>query len=94
MELNQIAIFTGNLMSNLTLVFPTFGVKNGSTICIASFKAKLAGRRFTPCPILSSVKNQDSRTEKCESLKIEETDVFTRKSFIAYAMKSILILGK
>ena len=96
MELNQIAIFTGNLMSTLTLVFPTFGVKNGSTICIASFKAKLAGRCFTPCLILSSVKNQDSRTEKCESMKIEETRymIFTRKSFIAYAMKSILILCK
>ena len=83
MELNQIVIFTGNLMSTLTLLFPTLGVKNGSTICIASFKAGLTGLRFTPCPILSAVesavKNQDSKTEKCESMKIEETRDFHEK---------------
>ena len=38
--------------------------------CIASFKAGLAGRRFTPV---------DSRTEKCESMKIEETRDFHEK---------------
>ena len=45
---------------------------------IASFKPGLAGRRFNPCPILSAVKpavkNQNSKTEKGESMsKIEET---------------------
>jgi hypothetical protein len=35
--------------------------------------------KMAPCPILSAVKNQDLRTEKCETKKIEETRDIPKK---------------
>ena len=81
MELNQIVTFTGNLTSTLRLLFPTLGVKNGSTIFIASFKAVLEWTTFHPLsdPVCSRGCYQKSRTEKCESMQIEETQDFHEK---------------